>query len=76
MMSGIVRGGNYRYFHCPHAMVQVGEGGYTKECIREEALNAAVLDSVKGLLLAADETKNLKKLFSPFLFSSMFVMIE
>ena len=57
MKSGVVRGVDYQYFHCPHATVQVGEGGCTKECFREEALNAVVWDSVKGMLSAASYTK-------------------
>ena len=57
MKSGVVRGVDYRYFHCPHATVQVGEGGCTKECFREETLNAVVWDSVKGLLSAAGDAK-------------------
>ena len=57
MKSGVVRGVDYRYFHCHHATVQVGEGGCTKECFREEALNAVVWNSVKGLLSAAGDAK-------------------
>lgn len=53
MKSGVVRGVDYRYFYCQHATVQVGEGGCTREFMREDILNEIVWDSVKGLLSAA-----------------------
>lgn len=57
MKSKIVRGVDYRYFYCPHAATQTGEGGCTKEFTREDELNAVVWDSVKGLLAAAGDMK-------------------
>lgn len=36
MKSGVVRGMDYRYFYCPHAMSQVGDEGCTKEFARED----------------------------------------
>lgn len=53
----IIRGRPYRYFACPHAQVQVGENGCSKEYIREDVLNGVVWESIKTLLAAADEAK-------------------
>ena len=53
----IIRGRPYRYFACPHAQVQVGENGCSKEYIREDVLNGVVWESIKTLLAAADEVK-------------------
>lgn len=62
MKSGVVRGVDYRYFYCQHATVQIGEGGCTKEFMREDILNEIVWDSVKGLLTAtADSRKRIGK---------------
>lgn len=57
MKSGVVRGVDYRYFYCPHAASQVGDGGCTKGFAREDELNAVIWDSVKGLLLAVGDMK-------------------
>lgn len=57
LKSGIVRGVDYRYFYCQHAASQPGAGGCTKEYMREDVLNEAVWDSVKGLLAAAGSFK-------------------
>lgn len=57
MKSGVVRGVDYRYFYCPHATVQTGDDGCTKEFMREDVLNDVVWDSVKGLLSAAGDAK-------------------
>lgn len=57
LKSGIVRGVDYWYFYCQHAASQVGVGGCTKEYMREDVLNEAVWDSVKGLLAAAGSLK-------------------
>lgn len=53
----IIRGRPYRYFACPHAQVQVGENGCSKEYIREDVLNGVVWESIKTLLAVADEVK-------------------
>lgn len=42
---------------CPHAQVQVGENGCSKEYIWEDVLNGVVWNSIKTLLAAADEAK-------------------
>lgn len=57
MKSGVVRGVDYRYFYCQHATVQIGEGGCTKEFMREDILNEIVWDSAKGLLSAAADAR-------------------
>lgn len=57
MKSGIVKDVDYRYFYCPHAATQIGEGGCTKEFTREDELNTVVWDTVKGLLAAAGDMK-------------------
>lgn len=57
MKSGVVRGVDYRYFYCPHATVQTGDDGCTKEFMREDVLNDVVWDSVKGLLSAAVDAR-------------------
>ena len=57
LKSGIVRGVDYRYFYCQHAASQTGEGGCMKEYMREDVLNEAVWDSVKGILAAAGSLK-------------------
>lgn len=57
MKSGVVRGVDYRYFYCPHATVQMGDEGCTKEFMREDILNEIVWDSVKGLLSAAADAR-------------------
>ena len=57
MKSGVVRGVDYRYFYCQHATVQIGDGGCTKEFMREDILNEIVWDSVKGLLSAVADAK-------------------
>ena len=57
MKSGVVRGVDYRYIYCPHATVQTGEGGCTKEFMREDVLNDVAWGSVKGLLSAAGDAK-------------------
>ena len=57
MKSGVVRGVDYRYFYCQHATVQIGDGGCTKEFMRDDILNEIVWDSVKGLLSAVADAK-------------------
>ena len=57
LKSGIVKGVEYRYFYCPYAAAQTGDGGCTKEFVREDALNSVVWDSIKGFLSAADDLK-------------------
>ena len=42
---------------CQHATVQIGDGGCTREFMREDILNEIVWDSVKGLLSAAAGAK-------------------
>ena len=42
LKSEIVRGVDYRYFYCQHAAAQAGEGGCTKEYMREDVLNEVV----------------------------------
>ncbi|MDM8236346.1 recombinase family protein [[Ruminococcus] torques] len=42
LKSEIVRGVDYRYFYCQHAVSQAGEGGCTKEYMREDVLNEVV----------------------------------
>ena len=57
MKSSIVKGVDYRYFYCPHATVQMGDEGCTKEFMREDVLNEIVWESVKGLLSAVADAK-------------------
>ena len=60
--SKIIRGVDYRYFYCVHAYERTGEGGCSKEFMREDTLNDIVWESVKSLLTsAADTKKKIKK---------------
>ena len=45
--SKVIRGVDYRYYYCPHAQSQVGDG-CSREFIREEYLNAYVLQQMAG----------------------------
>lgn len=51
--SKIINGVDYRYFYCPYAQEQVGEGGCTKRFTPEDELNEAVWKSVKAMIAAA-----------------------
>ena len=53
----IIRGKPYRYFGCPHSQAQVGDGGCSKEYIREDVLNEVVWESIKVLLSTAEDAK-------------------
>ncbi len=53
----IIRGRPYRYFGCPHSLAQVGDGGCSKEYIREDVLNEVVWESIKVLLSTAEDAK-------------------
>lgn len=53
----IIRGRPYRYFGCPHSRAQVGDGGCSKEYIREDVLNEVVWESIKVLLSTAEDAK-------------------
>ena len=53
----IIRGRPYRYFGCPHSQAQVGDGGCSKEYIREDVLNEVVWESIKVLLSTAEDAK-------------------
>jgi hypothetical protein len=53
----IIRGKPYRYFGCPHSQAQVGDGGCSKEYIREDVLNEIVWESIKVLLSTAEDAK-------------------
>ena len=53
----IIRGRPYRYFGCPHSQAQVGDGGCSKEYIREDVLNEVVWESIKALLSTAEDAK-------------------
>ena len=53
----IIRGRPYRYFGCPHSQAQVGDGGCSKEYIREDVLNEVVWEFIKVLLSTAEDAK-------------------
>ena len=53
----IIRGRPYRYFGCPHSQAQVGDGGCSKEYIREDVLNEVVWESIKVLLSTVGDAK-------------------
>ena len=56
--SKVIYGVDYRYFFCPHAREQVGEGGCSRKNFREERLNEVVWKSVKAMIDVAGDVKD------------------